>query len=188
MDQDQDKKVQFLPFHALNEFMTTEYRLEVVRAAITVLPDLPENLRNPIDRLTKKAVVIPGFRNSIKAPSALKIKPVAQAFEKNPHLVAAILAVWAEKNHILRQQMYDLLIGRGWELLPVDADRTRLPGFITVWPKGEDFDVLNADFREKYPELEASENDVSLMAVWMSGRLPYRSSDEDGQNPEPPGE
>jgi hypothetical protein len=179
MSQDQDKKVQFLPFHALNEFMTSEFRLEVVRTALNALPELPDEHRSRIDRLTKRVVTIPGFRHSVKAPPALRFKPTAQAFEKSPDLVAAILAAWAEKQVVLRQNMFDLLTARGWELLPLDADRTRLPGFITVWPRGEDFDVINSAYAEKFPDAPSPANDISLMSVWLSGRLPYTFTGED---------
>ncbi|MCI0519720.1 MAG: hypothetical protein L0Z70_05615 [Chloroflexi bacterium] len=179
MTDTQDKKVMFLPFHALNEFMTSEYRQEVVRRALNALPDLPENLSAEINRQTGKSVRIQGFRNSLKAPAALRFKPTLEAFEKSPALVAAILAAWAETHPDLRQQVYALLQARQWELLPIDADRARLPGFITVWPKGEDFEALNRAFSEMYPEARAESNDVSLMVVWLSLRLPYAFSGDE---------
>ena len=43
----------------------------------------------------------------------------------------------------------------------------------------ENFDVLNAAFTDKYPDFLADNNDVSLMIVWLSGRLPYSSVEED---------
>jgi hypothetical protein len=172
-----EKKVSFLPFHAINEFMTPEYRLVVVRSALEALPGLPESFRAPIDRLTRKHVQVTGFRNSLKAPLALKVRPLASAYEKNPELVAAVLSAWAEAHAGLRQRVYDLLKSRNWELLPPDTDRTKLPGFLTKWPKGEDFTTLNQAFVEKYPDDPAPSDDVSLMVVWLSGRLPYEMSE-----------
>lgn len=168
-----EKKAQFLPFHALNEFMRPDYRQEVVRATLAALPNLPEDLRGEIDRLIKKHVRVPGFRNSAKAPTPVKVKPTAESFEKSPALVAAVLSAWSAAHPELRQQVHDLLSERNWELLPPEADRTKLPGFMIRWPKGEDFDVLNNAFKEKFPESNASSDDVSLMVVWISTRLPY---------------
>jgi hypothetical protein len=168
-----EKKAQFLPFHAINEFMRPDFRLEVVRKTLYALPDLPENFRLPIDHITKKVVNVPGFRNSLKAPIALRVRPTAEAFEKNPDLVAAILSAWAESRAELRQQVYDLLVSRDWKVLPPETDRTKIPGFLTRWPEGEDFDLLNKAFSEKFPEMQTSSDDVSLMVVWISGRLPY---------------
>jgi hypothetical protein len=178
MDQE---KAQFLPFHAINEFMRPDFRLEVVRSALYALPNLPEDFRPPIDRLTRKVVQVPGFRNSVKAPTALKVKPTAEAFEKSSDLVAAVLSAWAEAHPELRQQVYDLLVSRDWKVLPPEADRTKIPGFLTRWPKGEDFDVLNNAYAEKYPGSQTSNDQVSLMVVWISSRLPYQLVGEEHQ-------
>jgi hypothetical protein len=174
-----DKSVEFLPFHALNEFMRPDYRLTVVRTALTALPQLPKHFREPIDKITKQIVRVPGFRDGTQAPASLKTAPMASAFEKSPDLVAAILAAWAESHTSLRANVYELLKERGWEILPVEADRTKLPGFLTTWPnRDDDFDVMNTAYTEKFPSETATTDDVSLMVVWLSGRLPIENHDE----------
>ncbi len=173
MDQ---KNVSFLPYHAINEFMRPEYRQSVIHAVITGLPNLPEKQQSAVNQMIKKMVQIPGFRNSLQAPAPLKVKPAIKTFEKNPAFVAALLSAWAELHTGLRQQVYDLLVRRDWEVLPPDADRTKLPGFLTTWPGNEDFSVLNKAFQETYPDAEVSSDDVSLMAVWLAGRLPMETS------------
>ncbi len=188
-----DKKAQLLPFHAINEFMRNDYRLSVVRTTLSGLSSLPGNFRAPIDRLTKKVVKVPGFRNASKAPTLVKVIPMADAFEKDPELVAAILNARAELHPELRKQIYDLLILRGWDILPLEADRTKLPGFFVHWPKGEDFETLNQVFNERYPEARQTNDDISLMVVWVSTRLPYQIVDQDeterflGQQPKESG-
>jgi hypothetical protein len=176
-----DNKQEFLPFHAINEFMRNDYRLAVVRTALQALPKRPAELRASIDRLTKRFVQVPGFRNSAQAPTGVKMSPMAAAFEKSPELVAAILAAWAEVHPELRQQVYDLLTGRGWELLPVEVNRAKLPGFVIHWPKGENFEGLNQAFRVKYPEAQLETDDVSLMVVWLSARLPYEEEEQQAE-------
>lgn len=171
--------IQFLPYHALNEFMRPDFRLTVVRAALSALPKLPKHFRDPIDKLTKRIVKVPGFRDGTQAPPTLKVAPTAEAFQKSPELVAAILAAWAESQSELRNKVYDLLKARGWELLSAEADRTQAPGFLTQWPKGEDFDILNKAFTEVQGEGSATPDDISLMVVWLSGRLPYLGDDEE---------
>jgi hypothetical protein len=171
--------VRFLPFHALNEFMRQDYRLTVVRSALSALPSLPGNLRAAVDKLSKKLVRVPGFRNASQAPTSVRVAPTATAFEKNAELTAAILAAWAEAHPDLRQEVFDLLTARGWEVLPLEADRAKLPGFLTRWPKGEDFDVLNKAYAEAHPGQEHNTDDVSLMVVWVSGRLPVDTDEDD---------
>lgn len=179
-----DQEIQFFPFHAINEFMRSDFRLSMIRTTLQALPQLPDSFRAPIDQLTRQVVKVPGFRNSAKAPAPLKVKPMADTFEKNPLLVAAILSAWAEAKPELRQQVYDLLSERGWEVLPPEADRTQLPGFLTTWPKGEDFEALNAAYKERYPDSSESSDETSLMVVWLGGRLPYQMEEEDEENEE----
>jgi hypothetical protein len=183
-DEKNQKKVSFLPFHAINEFMTNDYRLKVIRDILQALPHLPDSYSNRINSLTAKLVKIPGFRHSLKAPVPLRIIPTVNAFEKNPAMVAAILNAWSESKPELRQHVFDVLQSRGWELLPIDADREKLPGFITIWPNNETFEVINLAIQDAYPEFEADTNDISLMAVWLSGRLPYQFSEQGAENPE----
>lgn len=165
---------EFLPFHAVNEFMRHDFRLEVVRTALNALPKLPGKFSVTIDQITRMIVQVPGFRNSAKAPISKRVKPTAEAFEKSPHLVAAILSAWAEAHPELRLQVHELLTERKWEVLPPEADRTQLPGFIPHWPQGENFEVLNQAFNQKYPAANVNSDDVSLMVVWLSARLPYQ--------------
>lgn len=198
-----ENQVEFLPFHAINDFMRSDFRLIVVKSTLNALNSLPESHRNAINHLTKKLVKIPGFRHSDKAPNIVRAVPTANAFEKSPDLVAAILAAWAEAHPSLRTQVYELLVSRGWKtfpaemhsladipplktekdwgILPAEADRTKLPGFLIYWPKGETFEVLYQAVSEKYPEAPFSIDEVSLMAVWLSLRLPVHIVDEEGQ-------
>lgn len=175
-----DKTAEFLPFHALNEFMRPDFRLTVVRTALLALPGLPGQFRSPIDKLTRKIVHVPGFRDGTQAPAPVKVTPIAEAFQKNPELVAAILSAWAETRADLRRKVHSLLQGRGWEILPPEADRTKLPGFMTHWPVGEDFETLNKAYLEAYPDEATPSDEVSLMVVWVGVRLPYAAAEQPG--------
>lgn len=203
---------EYLPFHAINEFMRPDFRLIVVRDTLNALPSLSEEHNNRINRLTNKLVKVPGFRNSDKAPALMKVVPMAKSFEKSPELVAAILAAWAELNTELRIQVFTVLKDRGWKtfptdqpisfemlspellkqwpILPPEIDRTKLPGFYTHWPKGEDYEKLYSHFTKTYPDVHVSIDKVSLMVVWLTLRLPYQmeevelsSSDNESQTP-----
>jgi hypothetical protein len=169
-----DLTAELIPFHALNEFMRPDFRLHVVRTALAAQAGLPDNQRATLERLTKKLVTVQGFRNSAKAPARVRAVPTAEAFENSPDLVGAILAAWAEANSELRDQVFFMLHERGWHLLPLEAHRERLPGFFILWPESEDFQTLYKDYMERNPESKASDDDVSLMVVWVGMRLPYQ--------------
>ena len=49
--------------------------------------------------------------------------------KKNPGFVAEILAGWCDLNTDLSEKVAALLKDRNWEALPIETDRSQLPGF-----------------------------------------------------------
>ena len=176
---DQTKKIKFIPFHAINEFMRNDFRLIVIRTTLLSYNQLDRKYALPIDQLTKRYVKVAGFRNSAKAPATVKAVAMVKAFETQPKLVAAILQAWSETQPGLRQKVYDLLLRRGWKLLPIEFNRTKLPGFLTRWPAEDDYDTIYNSLLQDYPDLEVSIDQTSLMVVWLSGRLPIDKVEKD---------
>jgi len=175
-----DEKVKFLPFHAINEFMVPEYQRSVLQKVLGSLDKLPDEQRKTINSMFKHYVKVPGFRNTALAPLMIKVKGTIPVFEKEPEFTAQVLQGWSILHIELRQMVFDLLTSRGWELLPVDTDRTKMPGFMITWPKDENFEIINKAFVEKYPDQkETSTDDISLMTVWLSLRLPLETEGEE---------
>lgn len=168
-----EDKISFLPYHAINEFMRPDYKERIVRFVFDRIDQIPAEMHKSLDKVIKNLVHVPGFRNSSKAPINFKINNILEAFEKSPALVSTILKTWTNINLELQQQVFQLLESRHWKLLPIEADRTKLPGFMTTWPTGEDFETLFNAFHTRFPESKVDIDDVSLMIVWLSGRLPY---------------
>jgi hypothetical protein len=179
-----DKQVQFIPFHAINEFMVNDYRLHVIQMVFAGLDRLASERRSAINSLIKRYVQVPGFRNSLQAPAGIKARAAVSVFERRPELVAQVLQAWSELNLDLGQKVYDFLKAREWELLPPDADRTKLPGFLVVWPEGQDYDVLGEGFAQMFPDYSCQVNDLRLMIVWLANRLPYDMYNEDDDGDE----
>jgi hypothetical protein len=167
-----NKKLEFIPFHAINEFMRNDFRLQIIRSVLVSLSKIDGKIVSRINHLTKKHVKVAGFRNSSKAPATVKTVAMVKAFEKHPDLVSTILQAWMMIHIELRDHVYNLMLSRGWKLLPIDVDRSKLPGFLTSWPEGEDYEVLYNSLKEKYPNTDQSIDEASLMAVLLSGRLP----------------
>jgi hypothetical protein len=172
MSDENNSKMAFIPFNAINEFMRADYRIILLRSVLNALPALSNETQKSVNRLTKKHVKVPGFRNSAKAPASVKAVSMVKPFEKEPKLVATILSAWAETNADLKEQIYEILADSGWKLLPIHANRSRLPGFLTQWPAEDDYEVLYGKYEDKYPDSNYGIDDVSLMAVWLSVRLP----------------
>jgi len=168
-----DKKVEFIPFHAINEFMLNDYRLHVIQQVFTGMDRIPGEYRSAINNLVKRHVQVPGFRNSAQAPNGVKARASVSMFERRPEMVGLVLQAWSELNPELRQKVFDFLKARDWEVLPPEADRSKLPGFMVEWPSGQTYDVLDEAYQQIYPEDKFELNDLRLMIVWLSNRLPY---------------
>ena len=166
------EKKEFVPFHAINEFMRNDFRLSVIRDVMLSLSEIDKQTASILDRLTRKYVRVSGFRNSSKAPGMVKAVASVKPFQKQPELVAAVLHAWASLNPILKNDVYTLLVNRGWKILPMEANRMKLPGFLSHWPDGEDYETLYDALQENNPENDASMDETSLMVVYLSGRLP----------------
>jgi hypothetical protein len=179
-----DNKAEFLPYHAINEFMLADYRQQVLQAVFSGFDRLPKDRKSSLNSLLKRHVQVSGFRNSLLAPPPVKARASISTFERRPEFAAHVLQGWSELNAELRQQVYDFLKAREWEVLPAEADRTKLPGFLVVWPEGQDYDVLGKAFDEMFPGHQVNENDLRLMIVWVAGRLPYDMYDDEDEDDE----
>ncbi len=168
-----DKKARFLPFHTINEYMLDDYRQLVIQSVLGKFNKLSEDRQRKINLLIKNHVRVQGFRNSSVAPLPLKINGCIDTYKKSHEFVAQILCAWSEINLETKKVIFSFLEERSWKLLPIDADRSLLPGFMIEWPKEDSFEILIDSFREKYPDYSLSDDDISLMVVWLSGRLPY---------------
>jgi hypothetical protein len=169
-----DKKIRYFPFHAINEYMLPDYRHDVILTVLRDADKLPGDRRGAIKNLVKRHVAVPGFRNSTLAPVGVKTRGAVSAFERQPQFTALVLQGWSDLHPELREKVHAMLTTRSWEaLLPAEADRSKLPGFLTTWPKSETYDVLDQAFKDLYPDFETTDNDVRLMVVWVANRLPY---------------
>lgn len=167
-----EHRAHFLPFHAVNEFLLPEYRLKLIQQTLAEINSLPEDRRAAINRLVKRLVQVTGFRNSALAPAPVKARAAVSAFEKSAEFSAQILGAWYDLHPELAKKVYDLLVERGWKVLPLEADRSKLPGFLTHWQKSETFEVLDDAYAARYPGNDDHEYDINMMIAWLSGRLP----------------
>jgi hypothetical protein len=167
-------KIAFLPWHAINAFMLEDFQLEVLKDVLSGYDSLSSDQRRTLNSHIKRGVKIPGFRNSIAAPVSLKAKNAGGYFEKNADFVVSVLDAWFTLYQPLGALVFDLLTGKKWQILPLEANRKKLPGFLPQWPEEEQFNYLVEEFRKQFPDQgEFSDNQISLMCVWLSGRLPY---------------
>jgi len=168
-----EKKIEYIPFNAVNEFMREDFRLLVLQEVFNKLELCTSMQRQLILRLFSKGVQISGFRNSGLAPLPIKIKNSTTLFERSAEFAGTIMECWSNLHGELKETMLPILSERGWNPPPIALDRSRLPGFQIVWPKTDTFDSLIKSIHDSQPNLQESDDNISLMAVWVGNRLPY---------------
>lgn len=181
MEKNNEQK--YLPFHAVNEFMRDDYRLTILQEVLNDQSNVKVEVRSRIGRMISKGVQIPGFRNSNQAPVAIKVKHSASLFERSPEFAASVMEAWSDLHAELKQDMGELLRSRGWNIPALEADHSQLPGFQIDWNKAETFEILIDELKKKNPASMDSDDNISLMAVWIGNRLPYNLYDE-GSKPD----
>jgi hypothetical protein len=168
------EKEEFLPFHAINEFMRDDYRLVILNEVLGNQDQIPGDKKAGIGKLIARYVTVPGFRNSNLAPLGRKAKGSVSLFERSSDFVALIVESWRHLHEPLAKVIIEILTEREWaSLLSIEMDRSKLPGFLIHWPKQDTFEILSKAVQEKDPQLQESDDNISLMAVWMGNRLPY---------------
>jgi hypothetical protein len=168
-----EKTVEYLPFHAVNEFMRDDYRFAVIAEVMQHLDSVPSANRKEITQEISRNVKISGFRNSNQAPVTIKAKQSAGLFQKSARYSAAIINAWSSLHPDLASTVWTVLSEHGWEPLPLEANREKLPGYQVKWPKSDTFEVLQQAVRNVNASLTETDDDISLMAVWVGNRLPY---------------
>jgi hypothetical protein len=169
-----DKRVAYFPFQAINEYMLPEFRLHVIGTVLRGLNELSGERRAALNTMVKRYVTVQGFRNSALAPLPVKIRAAVNPFERRADFAGTLLQAWSELLPELRSRVHKMLESRSFEgVLPAEADRSKLPGFLTRWPKSETYEALDQAFYDANPGFEADNNDIRLMVVWLVNRLPF---------------
>ena len=167
------ESTRYYPFNAVNDFMRDDYRLLVLTEVLTNMEKVSPEHKMRIGRLISKGIQVQGFRNSNLAPAGLKAKKSADLFERSPEFAALIMETWSRLHPELREVTGRLLVERNWAIQADNIDMSGEPGFKGDWPKDDTFQILIDKARELLPAMNESDDDISLMAVWVGNRLPY---------------
>ena len=167
------EKQAFLPFHAVNEFMRDDFRMQVIQEVFSQVGNCAPESRSRLIKLVKKGVQVPGFRNSNQAPVHIKVKNSQGYFEKSAEFAGVVMECWSQIHSDLRKKTHVILVENGWNIPALSEDRTLQPGFQLDWPKEHKFEFFCQQIREKHPDTQESDDEISLMVVWTGNRLPY---------------
>jgi hypothetical protein len=158
----------FMPWIAVNEFMSDEYRSIVIKRALSHLPQATYELKH-FACLTLDKLKVPGFRSFALANSPASryrvIPVVAEAFQDNLEVAAAIICLWAEASReIIEELRLAATAAKGLTFVPEltwDTGRKGYIDFAETVALAEVADSLAAD--RPHPESD----DIRLAVLWL---------------------
>lgn len=168
---------EILPYKAINVFIDQEYLMKVAENILTKVNKLPKEDQIDFSRFMRKHINVLGFRNPSRAPLTLQINALVKAFEEKDDVIPFFLSTWAKINKKLAKDVKSWLENEGWKDLATEREFDEETGFIEDWPKKMTFDKLVKDYQKANPDAKIDRDDLILMVLWISGKLPPEQSD-----------
>lgn len=165
-----------LPYKAINVFIEEDYLQKVLETILSRIDEMEKEDRFSFISDFKQHVSVLGFRNPIRAPLSIQVKAYLSAFEAKDEVIPFTLSAWAKLNAVLAQLVENFLDSEGWKELRIERKYNEGEGFSNDWPEKLSFDKLVKNFKKANPDADFSRDDLILMALWISGKLPDEQS------------
>ena len=170
-----------LPWVTANGYMSDEYRLIVIKRALSHLSRATNDLRH-FASLALDKLKVPGFRSFALANTPISrhraIPVVTEAFQHSPTVATAIICLWAEANQQIIEELRlaaiaasDLKFAPEWTWR---ASRAGYLDFPKVAPLAKVAESLATD--RSHPESD----DLQLAVLWLSRAMIIEDATEVG--------
>lgn len=165
-------EVEYLSFKTINVFIERGFLEEILTQILTNLRDLSKENQIEFNQHFKKYVTVLGFRNPKHAPLPLQVKAFATAFEEKEEVIPFTLSTWAKIKDDLANAVLKWLQSENWDDLALVRNFDDDQGFKNDWPDDLSLDTVIEDYQKDHADMEVSKDDLTLMILWVSGRLP----------------
>jgi hypothetical protein len=159
-------------YRAINVYVEREHLEDVLERILKGINSLSKPEQIEFIKKFKQYVKVNGFRNPTMAPLPLRVNAYAIAFEDKDETVPFTLSTWTKINPDLANEVKSWLEDKGWEDLALVREYDEDGGFKSDWPEDFGSEDLIADFQKDHPESSFEPDDITLMALWVSGKLP----------------
>lgn len=164
--------IETIPFKAINVYINEDYLETVLKSVLTGYKKLPKQAQIEFTVFLRKYVTVLGFRDPSRAPLTLQVNALAKAFEEKDEVVPYVLSIWAKVNKKFADMVKSWLEDQGLKDLATEREYAEGAGFTQDLPKKYAFDKLEKAFAKDNPDAKFDRNDLILMVLWLSGRLP----------------
>ena len=167
-----------LSFRAINVFIERDFLQSKLEEILEAKDELPKEDQIVFNNNFRKYVNVLGFRNPLRAPLQLQVNAYASAFEEKEEVIPFTLSTWTKLNQKFAKQVHDWLESEDWEDLSLERSFEGSDGFQDSWPEGLSFEQLSKKFQKNHPDVDFATDDLILMVLWISGKLPPEQSTE----------
>jgi hypothetical protein len=164
------------PYKSINVFIDHNYLQDILETILVEIKQLSKEEQIEFSRTFRQNVKVFGFRNPTQAPLPLQVKSYVEAFEEKEEIIPVSLTFWTKINHGLAQKVKLWLEKKGWDGLELERNFNESEGFLSDWPDELTLEKLISEFNKDHPDHKFNENDIILMVLWISGKLPFRDS------------
>lgn len=164
------------PYKAINVFIDHDYLQNLIERVLVNIKELPKQDQIDFSQTFRHYVKVLGFRNPTQAPLPLQVKSYVEAFEDKEEIIPFTLSVWTKIEHDLAKKVKAWLEKKGWDNLSLERKFSESDGFSSNWPSELTIEKLSEEFTEDHPDLKFDQDDIILMILWISGKLPIGDS------------
>jgi hypothetical protein len=168
---------EILAYKSINVFIEREYLEDLLGRILQAKGDLPKEEQIAFNNQFRKYITVLGFRNPLRAPRQLQINAYASAFEAKDEVVPFTLSTWTKQNQDVANHVLKWLDAQGWKDLSLERTFNDSDGFISDWPKNLSFEKITKKFKKDNPDMDVNDDDLILMVLWISGKLPPEHSE-----------
>lgn len=163
---------EILPFKSINVYIEREYLEKVVTNILEGVGKLNKEEQIRFSQDFRKHISVLGFRNPLRAPLSLQVNAYASAFEEKEEVIPFSLTIWSKVKTDLAEKVQSWLESEGWDDLALEREFEEDNGFVFDWPDDLSFDQVEEKFQNANPDFEYDRDDLILMVLWISGKLP----------------
>lgn len=167
---------EYLPYKAINVYIESDFLRKTLEFILKNINSLPKEDQISFVKLFREFVNILGFRNPMRAPLTLQVNAYIKAFEEKDEVIPFTLSTWAKIKSDFASKVKSWLESEGWDQLSIEKNFDENEGFLNKWPEGLSFEKIIEDFKKAHPKFDFDEDNLILMVLWISGRLPQEDS------------
>jgi hypothetical protein len=164
--------IETVPFKTINVYINQDYLESIMKAVLTGFKKFSKQEQIDFTRFLRKYVKILGFRDPSRAPLSLQINALAKAFEEKDEVVPVVLSIWTKVNKKLAGDVKAWLEENKFKNIEMEREYSEDAGFTPDLAKKWKFEKVEKDFSKTNPDTKFERDDLILMVLWLSGRLP----------------